>query len=170
MAGTLYAGESRPGPAPGWAVALEFARALGGVLVLPLRLLVFELRLRSLRAEFERDLGRGTEVETPPVPELPRDRPLRIFVSCAESSGELHARNLVRALAARAAEQDCPAPEFVGLGGERLAAAGVRLVASPVERARMGFDGMLRAVPYYMGVLRRAAEVFRDEPVPGLPT
>lgn len=151
------------GPAPRWAVALEFMRALGGVCLLPLRLLVFQFQIKALRREFEADLSRGSEVEELEPPALPAARPLRIFISCAESSGELHARNLVRALEARAAAQGAPTPEFVGLGGERLAAAGVRLVGEPVKRAMMGFDGVLKAVPYYMGILTRAAEVFHCE-------
>lgn len=151
------------GPPPRVAVGLEFLRALGGVIALPFRLLAFQFAIRGLRREFEADLGRGSGVETFDAPPFPADRPMRVFISCAESSGELHARNLVRALEARAAAAGAPRPEFVGLGGDRLAEAGVRLVAEPVKQAKMGFDGVIGAVPYYMGVLTRAAEVFRGE-------
>lgn len=49
-------------------------------------------------------------------------KPLRIFFSVGEPSGDLHGANLIRALQAR-----CPEVECVGYGGPLMAAAGCRL-------------------------------------------
>ena len=157
---------ARPEPAagrrmaPATAVRLELARAVGGVALLPFRAIDFLTCNDALRKEFELDLQHAARVDDPPPAPVPTERPLRIFVSCAEASGELHATNLVRALKDELAEAGAPAPELVGLGGQRLAGEGVELIGEPVSRAAMGFDGMFAAVPYYTGLLRSAAEVF----------
>jgi lipid-A-disaccharide synthase len=158
------AGQTPPGPSPGRAVGLEFARALGGVLLLPLRIADYLVCNGELRHEFAEGLDREAAVEdVATLPEPPRDRPLRVFVSCAEVSGELHGKNFVHALRSRLEELGAPAPELTGLGSERLAALGVRTVGDPVSRAAMGFDGMFKALPYYLGLLRDAAAAFRAE-------
>ena len=91
-------------------------------------------------------------------------RSLSFFVSCAERSGETHAVTLVHALRAEAAERGLPAPRFVGLGGPRLADAGVELLARPVERAVMGLSGVMGSLSYYVRMLEDCAERFRVDP------
>ena len=151
------------GPSPRAAVRREILRAVGGLILLPFRFADFLVRRDALHREFADDLALDAEPEDAPEVDVPRHRPLRIFVSCAEASGELHATNLVRALRERLERMAAPAPETVGMGGERLAGLGVRLVANPVERAAMGFDGVFAAIPYYVGILRACAELFRGE-------
>ena len=154
---------TRRGPSPRYAVALELARAVGDVLLLPLRFLNYQLEREELRRELEADLWSRPEIAATPELAAPPARALRVFLSCAEASGELHALNLARALAGRLASMNAPPPDLVGLGGERLAAAGLRAVGDPVQRAAMGFGGMLRSLPYYVGLIGECARVLRDE-------
>ncbi len=94
-----------------------------------------------------------------PTHAMPKE-PLRIFVACAEASGQIHAVNLVKALRERAKELGGPEPEFVGLGGADLEACGVRLIGRPVDRAAMGIGGVLPALPFYLKLLTRCAAEF----------
>lgn len=138
-------------------VARELARALGQALLLLPRALLQLGATPRLRDELARDLATTPQLAPEgPAPRLP-GRPLRIFVSCAEPSGETHAVNLVRALREAAREAGAPEPGFTGLGGARLAAEGVRIVGDPVASARMGFSGVLGALPFYLGLLTDAA-------------
>lgn len=147
-------------PGPRTLVALEFGRALGAALLAPLRVLAYVVRAPRLRTAFRRDLEQAAAVDEPG--DLPADwkPPRRIFVSCAERSGETHAVHLVEALRALCGDSGT---EFTGLGGERLRAAGVRTVGDPVERAAMGAD-VLAALPFYLGLLRDAATELRERP------
>ena len=143
---------------PKGAARLELARAIGGGLVSPLRWLI---HAPGRRAEMSRISGEvsasGSEVDPVPELDLPRDRPLRVFLSAAEASGEIHGANLVRALRRVATEHGAPAPEITAIGGERLRALDVRTIGDPVARAHMGFDGVLQSLPYYVGLLRDGA-------------
>jgi lipid-A-disaccharide synthase len=151
------------GPAPGALVARELARAVGGAAAAPLRMLAFLARRGAHVAALERALAAPRAVAPAPMPDLPAGRPLRILVSCAEPSGELHAQNLVHALRALAAARGAPAPELVGLGGQRLGAIGVRLVGDPVSRAAMGADAA-KGVAFYARLLRDVARELRAAP------
>ena len=148
---------------PRAAVGFELARAVGALALLPARVFDFAMRSDALREELASELHRPIEPEPAPAHSAPPERPLRLFVSCAEASGEAHAVSLIAALRARLALLGAPEPELTGLGGRRLRAAGVRLAGEPVERAAMGFEGMLGALPYYLGLLESAARVLRDE-------
>ncbi|MEA2710966.1 MAG: lipid-A-disaccharide synthase [Phycisphaerales bacterium] len=72
---------------------------------------------------------------------MPSRTAKRIFITAAEASGDQHAAELVRSL-----KQLDPAIEFEGLGGPKMAAAGVKLLAETVGRAAMGWRGALRVV------------------------
>jgi len=149
------------GPSPGSMPWRELSRALAAALATPLRTLGYLARRSDLRREIAADLSPSeVRVESPDVPPLPA-RPLRVFVSAAEASGELHATRLVESLAALVDGRGAPAPSVRGFGGERLAAAGVERLADPVRRAAMGFEGIVAALPFYMDLVRRAAEAFR---------
>jgi len=142
---------------PTTAVLLEALRAAGSLAAAPFFAAGYLARRARLAAEVERELGRPAAPA--PLPEPPpalAHRPLRLFVSCAEPSGETHAVHLVAALRAELERAGAPAPELVGLGGERLAAAGVRLVGDPLRHAAMGTD-VLRHLPFYVQLLRAAA-------------
>lgn len=142
---------------PSAAVALELARALTDLALLPLRTARYALTRRSVEAAVRADLA--AEVDPPAEPEaslvLP-GRPLRVFLSCAEPSGQLHGLNLVHELRRLASEVGAPEPEISALGGPALAAEGVTIVGDPVSRAAMGFD-VLGSLPFYLGLLRDAA-------------
>jgi lipid-A-disaccharide synthase len=148
---------------PSVAVALEMGRAVGqGVLLLP-RFLVFLGRSEKLKSEVLDDLGHPAAID--PVRELvlPRDRPLSIFVACAEVSGEIHAVNVVRALKRRVAEAGAPAARLSGFGGQRLGGEGVDIRGNPVDRAQMGLS-VWSSVPWYARLLSGAAAGFREDP------
>ncbi len=145
-------------------MTIELLRAVGALVLLPLRLAGQALIRKRLTRALAADLESACEPDPAPAPRLSAERPLRVFLSCAEPSGEIHARSLVAALRRLALEQGAPAPEFVGLGGQRLAADGVELVGDPVSRAAMGF-GVVGALPFYLGLLRRSLETLRSRPV-----
>lgn len=146
-------------------VALELARAAGSALALPLRAFDASLMSSAARAELRDLCARAApplaELRTPALPR----RPLRIFLSCAEASGETHALALLAALRALAREQGVPPPEVCGLGGARLAAAGVELVGDPVSHAAMGFSAVLGALPRYVRLVERASQELAQRPL-----
>lgn len=156
--------ERRPtGPSPRMAVGLELARALGGVCLLPPRL-ALDLALRSRRrAELVADLAAERAPRPAEPADWPRERPLNVWISCAEASGEIHARSLLLALRRQLAERGAPPPEVTALGGARLEALGVHLLARPVEHATMGFGGAAAALPYWLGLLTDAARGLRSQ-------
>ena len=67
----------------------------------------------------------------------------RLFFVAGESSGDIHGANLLRAL--RAAR---PGWEFEGLGGARMAAAGMALRHDLAGRAIMGFAEVVRSLSF----------------------
>ena len=67
----------------------------------------------------------------------------RIFLSAGESSGDMHGANLIRALLGEAPEVVCE-----GLGGPRMAAAGMELRCDLAGRAIMGFAEVVKSFPY----------------------
>jgi len=145
---------------PKIAVAAEFLRALVDVALLPFRLQDYLTRHNALREALRHDLlASAPEPVFAPEHEMP-SRPLRIFIACAEASGQIHAVNLVQALRDRARDLGGPEPVFVGLGGADLEAAGVRLIGRPVDRAAMGIGGVLPALPFYLKLLTHSAQEF----------
>jgi lipid-A-disaccharide synthase len=74
----------------------------------------------------------------------------RIFLSAGEPSGDLHGARLADALRRR-----WPEAELYGLGGDRMAAAGVELLAHVDQLAVMGFAEVLRHLPYFVRLMRR---------------
>ena len=73
----------------------------------------------------------------------------RIFLSAGEPSGDLHGAGVAAALRRR-----WPAVELFGLGGDRMAAAGVELIAHVDQLAVMGFVEVLRHLPYFIDLMR----------------
>src|SRR5439155_2208460 len=65
----------------------------------------------------------------------------RVFITAAEESGDQHAAELAGAM--RAID---PSIEIEGIGGAKMAAAGVRIHIETVGRAAMGWRGALRAL------------------------
>jgi len=74
----------------------------------------------------------------------------RIFISAGETSGDLHGANLVRALRRLA-----PEAEIAGLGGPRMARAGLRLLENTSDFGVIGL-GFLGSASRYLAILSRA--------------
>ncbi|HEX5106916.1 MAG TPA: hypothetical protein VFV95_00655 [Vicinamibacterales bacterium] len=142
--------------APAAVVRRELLRALAGVVTAPVHALAFVLRRGSLRRELAADLNRPASIANPP-PFHPTGRQPRIFLSCAEPSGELHAVNFLRELRTLT-----PGADVAGLGSSRLAAERMTILDDPVQRATMGFRGVAGALPYYIRLLERCAGYFRS--------
>jgi len=85
-------------------------------------------------------------------------KPLRLFFSAGEPSGDVHGANLIRQLAAR-----CDRLEAVGYGGPAMAAAGCRLHAELTALAVMWFARALLNLPKFWALLWRADRYFRDQ-------
>jgi len=84
----------------------------------------------------------------------------RIFFSAGESSGDMHGANLVRALRALAPDVACE-----GLGGERMAAAGMALRYDLAGRAIMGFVEVVRSLRFIRRLFHETvARIERNRP------
>ena len=82
---------------------------------------------------------------------------MRIMISCGEPSGDLYAG----ALASEILRRD-PSAELFGFGGERLAAAGARLIGDFQGFSVTGLTEALRVVPRSLAMLRRLTAAARD--------
>jgi lipid-A-disaccharide synthase len=83
---------------------------------------------------------------------------MRLFISAGEPSGDLHGANLVRSL-----KQLRPDIECVGFGGERMEAAGCRLLYPLCRLAVMWFLRVLANSPVFLDLLSRADRYFRHQ-------
>lgn len=82
----------------------------------------------------------------------------RIMISCGEPSGDLYAGALTEALRAQR-----PGVEVFGFGGERLRAAGGRIVGDYHGLAVTGLTEALRVVPQSLRMLRRLTAEARSQ-------
>jgi len=80
---------------------------------------------------------------------------MRILISAGEPSGDLHAANLVRSLRRLDPSLDC-----VGLGGEKMAEAGCKLIYPLCKLAVMGFGPVLMQAHRFLDVLARTDRYF----------
>jgi lipid-A-disaccharide synthase len=83
---------------------------------------------------------------------------MRIFLCAGEPSGDLHGANLVRELRRR-----CPDVECVGFGGERMEAAGCRLLYPLCQLAVMWFLRVLANAHVFLNLLSQADRYFRRQ-------
>lgn len=83
----------------------------------------------------------------------------RVMILAGEASGDAHGARVAREIRRR-----WPAADMVGTGGERMAAAGVRLVSTLDELAVMGFVEVVRRLPFSRNLERRLARLLREEP------
>jgi lipid-A-disaccharide synthase len=81
---------------------------------------------------------------------------MRIFISAGEPSGDIHGSNLIRELKGRR-----PHLDIVGFGGERMAAAGAKLIFPLVHLAVMGLTRVLANIVSFLDVLSKADRFFR---------
>jgi lipid-A-disaccharide synthase len=82
-------------------------------------------------------------------PFSPGRKPPQILVVAGEASGDDHAARLVAAL-----REFCPAAQFFGVGGEALAAQGVRILTPASELAVVGLMEVVRHLPAVWRALR----------------
>lgn len=83
-----------------------------------------------------------------------------IFLAAGEPSGDLHGAGLARALRAR-----LPGARLLGLGGARMAAEGVELLAGLDDLAVMGFAEVLSRLPYFLRLRRQVFDSLDAEGV-----
>jgi lipid-A-disaccharide synthase len=81
----------------------------------------------------------------------------RIFLSAGEPSGDLHGARVAEALRRR-----WPEAELFGLGGDRMAAAGVELLAHVDQLAVMGFVEVVRHLPYFVDLMNTVKRTIAD--------
>ncbi len=81
-----------------------------------------------------------------------------IFLSVGEPSGDIHGAGLIRALRAR-----WPDARFVGLGGSRMAAEGMELLADASELAVIGIAEVLQRLPFFLALRRRVFAALERE-------
>jgi lipid-A-disaccharide synthase len=89
-----------------------------------------------------------------PLP--PGRKPPRILVVAGEASGDDHAARLVAAIRER-----CPAAEFFGVGGEAMAAQGVRILTPAADLAVVGLMEVVGHLPAIWQALRRIGGVLK---------
>ncbi len=83
-----------------------------------------------------------------------------ILMLAGEASGDLHGAQVARALRAR-----WPQATLLGLGGDRMAAEGVELLASLDQLAVMGFVEVLRHLPFFWGLEKRLTDLLDQNEV-----
>ena len=83
-----------------------------------------------------------------------------IFLSAGEPSGDLHGAAVARALRER-----WPDARLLGLAGPRMQAEGVEPIAPFDRLAVMGFVEVLRHLPFFLGLLRRADRALKAQGV-----
>jgi lipid-A-disaccharide synthase len=82
-----------------------------------------------------------------------------IFLSAGEPSGDLHGAAVASALRAR-----WPDVRLRGLGGPRMAAAGVELMAHVDDLAVMGFVEVAAHLPFFLDLMRRVKHSLAADP------
>lgn len=83
----------------------------------------------------------------------------RIFMIAGEPSGDQHAGAVAAAL-----RRLDPASELLGIGGERMAAAGVRLRHDLAEFSVLGFAEVIGRLPFFLRVLDELKREFATNP------
>jgi lipid-A-disaccharide synthase len=87
--------------------------------------------------------------------------PSSIFISAGEASGEHYGALVIDALKKRLAASGQLA-QFFGMGGERMAAAGLECVVRSEEMAVMGLTEVVRHLPRIYGEFRKLKQAIRD--------
>jgi lipid-A-disaccharide synthase len=80
---------------------------------------------------------------------------MRIFLSAGEPSGDMHGANLIRELRLLAPDIEC-----VGFGGERMEAAGCRLLYPLCQLAVMWFARVLARAHVFLSLISQADRYF----------
>ena len=85
-----------------------------------------------------------------------------VFIVAGEASGDLHGAGLVREM-----KKLDPTLTFSGVGGKRMEAEGVRLVARSAEMAVVGITEVFTKIRFILGIFFRIRKILREEK-PGL--
>jgi lipid-A-disaccharide synthase len=80
-----------------------------------------------------------------------------IFISAGEASGELYGAQLASLL-----RQKVPQAELIGMGGERMRAAGVNCIVRAEDMAVMGFTEVVEHLPRIYGEFRKLKRAIRE--------
>lgn len=83
-----------------------------------------------------------------------------LFLSAGEPSGDLHGAAVARELRRR-----FPDARMLGLAGPRMRAEGVEPITDFGRLSIMGFAEVLRHLPFFVGLMRKAVRTLRDEGV-----
>ena len=83
----------------------------------------------------------------------------RILISAGESSGDLHAANLVKAV-----HQIDPSIEFYGIGGDHMRAAGVNVMVDLTEISVIGAVEILAHANHILAALKKIRTSMRNDP------
>lgn len=83
---------------------------------------------------------------------------MHLFISAGEPSGDLHGANLIKAL-----KRIDPTIRFSGFGGDKMDAAGCKLLFPLTKLAVMWFLHAILNIFKFMRLLKQAKRFFRDE-------
>jgi lipid-A-disaccharide synthase len=83
--------------------------------------------------------------------------PARVFVSACEASADVHCANVIKAVKSRGYDI-----EFIGVGGDRMAQAGCKLLENTVARAAMTYKA-ISEVGFFAEVLGRIKSCLSSE-------
>jgi lipid-A-disaccharide synthase len=83
---------------------------------------------------------------------------MHLFISAGEPSGDLHGANLIKAL-----KRIDPTIRFSGFGGDKMEAAGCKLLFPLTRLAVMWFLRAILNIFKFIGLLKKAKRFFRDE-------
>ncbi len=113
-------------------------------------------QMKTLMGVGGRGLGEGGGAVGPSPP--PPNNPPNILVVAGEASGDDHAARLVAAI-----RESCPQAEFFGIGGEALAAQGVRILCPAAELAVVGLLEVAGRLPAIWRALRTIWRVLKTD-------
>ena len=83
-------------------------------------------------------------------------RPMRVFLSAAEASGDMHCASIINAL-----KRVDPNVEFVGIGGHRMAQAGCEIIEHTVDKAVMLYQALAKLLDFYK-LIKRISNYFAE--------
>ena len=90
---------------------------------------------------------------------MPEEMTKRIFISACEPSADLHCAHLIEAV-----KKIDPTVEFVGLGGDKMEAAGCYLIENTVEKAAMIYN-VFKQLGYYKRLIKTVKTFFDENTV-----
>lgn len=82
----------------------------------------------------------------------------KVFIIACEASADHHGAELVKALRAKN-----PSLEFLGLGGEEMRLAGVKILDDLTKISALGFGDVIRKYPLYKKIFERTVSAIKTE-------